>query len=141
MYTYTHTHTHTHTQQVTFTNWFNDRLGSSKSSYSGPKVKDLSIDLHDGVLLLRLLENLTGKKIYGYEKSPQLTAHKMVNLDLAFEFMKKEEIKLVGIGERRRREGEGKLRGKEGRGGEGGEGKGGKGRGGEGRGEGAFWNR
>lgn len=52
-------------QQVTFTNWFNNRLGGSKSTYAGPKVTDLSISLYDGILLIKLLENLTGKKIKG----------------------------------------------------------------------------
>ena len=83
---------------MTFTNWFNDRLADSQASYSGPKVKDLSLDIGDGVLLIRLLENLTGKKICGYEKFPQLDTHKMMNLDMAFEFMRKEEVKLAGIG-------------------------------------------
>ena len=84
---------------MTFTNWFNDRLGGSKSSYSGPKVRDLTIDLQDGILLIRLLENLTGKKFREVEKTPKITAQKMVNLDLAFEFMRAEGIKLIGIGE------------------------------------------
>ena len=37
-------------------------------------------------------------KIKGYTKNPKIAAHKLVNLDLAFEFMKKEEVKLIGIG-------------------------------------------
>ena len=87
-------------QQVTFTNWVNDRLKSkSNKGSSNQKVTDLGTDLHDGVLLIKLLENLTSKKIRGYEKTPKLTAHKMVNLDLVFQFMKKEDIKIIGIGE------------------------------------------
>lgn len=50
-------------------------------------------------MLIRLLEGLTGKRISGYEKLPKLTAHKMVNLDLIFQFIAKEGIKLIGIGE------------------------------------------
>ena len=85
-------------QELTFTNWFNDRLRGSKASFSGSAVSDLSVDLKDGTLLIKLLENLTNKKIRGYEKAPKITAHKMVNLDLAFTHMKKEGIKLIGIG-------------------------------------------
>lgn len=84
---------------MTFTNWVNDRLkGKSGLSSNTLKVKDLSTDLKDGVVLIRLLENLTSKKIHGYEKTPQVTAHKMVNLDLVFQFLKKEHVKLIGIG-------------------------------------------
>ena len=85
-------------QELTFTNWFNDRLRGSKPSFSGAAVSDLSVDLKDGTLLIKLLENLTNKKIRGYEKAPKITAHKMVNLDLAFTHMRNEGIKLIGIG-------------------------------------------
>lgn len=87
-------------QQTTFTNWFNDRLNPSKGMVSSSIVKvcDLAIDLNDGTLLIRLLENLTGKKIKGFVKTPKFNAHKLVNLDLAFQFMNSEDIKLIGIG-------------------------------------------
>ena len=88
-----------HVQQLTFTNWFNDRLRGSKSSYSGPTVGELGFDLKDGILLIKLLENLTNKKIRGYQKAPKVHAQKMVNLDLAFTHMENEGIKLIGIGE------------------------------------------
>ena len=64
------------------------------------RVNDLSKDLCDGVILIKLLENLTKKKIKGCQKNPKLTAHKMVNLDLVFQFLVKENIKVIGIGER-----------------------------------------
>lgn len=83
-------------QRSTFTNWLNDRLKSGR--HSSPKVHDLSADLRDGTLLIKLLENLTKKKIRGYAKNPKMAAHKLVNLDLAFNFMKREEVKLIGIG-------------------------------------------
>lgn len=59
-----------------------------------------STDLSDGLVLIRLLEGLTGKRISSHEKTPKLTAHKMVNLDLVFQFIARENIKLIGIGER-----------------------------------------
>ena len=83
-------------QKSTFTNWLNDRLKAGR--HGVPKVQDLSEDLRDGILLIKLLETLTKKKIKGYAKNPKMPAHKLVNLDLAFEFMKKEDVKLIGIG-------------------------------------------
>ena len=61
-------------------------------------MQNLPEDLRDGTVLIRLLENLTKKKIRGYTKNPKIAAHKLVNLDVAFDFMKKEEVKLIGIG-------------------------------------------
>ena len=57
-------------------------------------------DLDDGLVLIRLLEGLTRKKISGYVKLPRVTAHKMVNLDLALRFISDENIKLIGIGKK-----------------------------------------
>jgi hypothetical protein len=63
------------------------------------KVEDLFADLRDGLLLMKLLENLTKKKVAGFTgKTPKTEAHKIVNLDLAFKFMKSENIKMVGVG-------------------------------------------
>ena len=70
-----------------------------KAGRQGPKVTDLSEDLQDGILLIRLLENLTKKKIRGYTKNPKMPAHKLDNLELAIDFMKNEDLKLIGIGQ------------------------------------------
>lgn len=78
-------------QKVTFTNWVNDRLG-------GNKVKDLSKDFKNGVLLIQLLESLSKQKIPNVVKHPRIAAQEYANLNLAFEFMRKEKVKLVGIG-------------------------------------------
>ena len=84
-------------QITTFTNWVNDRLKAGKNDR---KVEDIFEDLKDGMLLLKLLENLTKKKVTGFSgKQPKTEAHKIVNLDLAFRFMAAENIKMVGIGE------------------------------------------
>lgn len=83
-------------QVTTFTNWINDRLKAGKHDR---KVEDLSADLQDGILLIKLLENLTKKKVKGYTGTiPKTEAHKRVNLDLAFQFMQSEKIKMVGVG-------------------------------------------
>lgn len=82
-------------QQVTFTNWVSDRVSGSKG---GTKVKDLQKDFQNGVVLIQLLENLSKKKIHKVVKDPRVTAQKFANLDLAFEFMQAEKVKIVGIG-------------------------------------------
>lgn len=83
-------------QTNTFTNWVNDRL---KVGRHDRKVEDLSVDLKDGILLVKLLENLTKKKVNGFsDKDPKTEAHKIVNLDLAFKFLEAEQIKMIGVG-------------------------------------------
>ncbi len=52
------------------------------------------------MLLIRLLENLTNRKVKKYNgKAPKSEAQKLENLGLAFEFMQSEEnIKMIGVG-------------------------------------------
>ena len=85
-------------QIATFKNWVNDRLSSSKSSYNGPVVADMRQDFQDGVAIVILLESLSGKRIRGLVKTPKIAAQKIANLQLAFNFMKSENVKLVAIG-------------------------------------------
>lgn len=87
-------------QRITFINWINDRLSGSKSSYSGHLVENIQEDLKDGLLLVKLLENLSGRKLRGYVKNPSFAAQKLANLNIAFELMNAENVKLIGIGER-----------------------------------------
>ena len=47
-------------QRKAFTNWINATLKES-----GPHVNDLFRDLNDGVVLIRLNETLTQKKMFG----------------------------------------------------------------------------
>ena len=84
------------TQKSSFTNWVNDRLKAGKQG--APKILNLSTDLRDGLMLIRLLESLTKKKIKGYTKNPKMPAHQLDNLDLAIKFMREEGLKLIGIG-------------------------------------------
>ena len=85
-------------QIATFKNWVNDRLSSSKSNYNGPIVADMRQDFRDGVAIVMLLESLSGKRIRGLVKNPKFAAQKIANLQLAFNFMKSEDVKLVAIG-------------------------------------------
>ena len=83
-------------QITTFSNWINDRLKPGKHDR---KVNDLAVDLRDGMLLIKLLENLTKKKVKGFTgKIPKTEAHKIDNLNLAFRLMEKEKIKMIGVG-------------------------------------------
>ncbi len=82
-------------QQVTFTNWVNDRVSGPKGKN---RVTDLQKDLQNGVLLIDLLENLSKKKIPKVVRNPEFTAQKLDNLSMAFKFMLEEKVKLVGIG-------------------------------------------
>ena len=82
-------------QHETFVNWVNERL---KSGGKTKQVTDLTVDLRDGTVLIRLVENLTGKKMKQYNKAPTVTAHKLDNLDLLFSFMRSNGIKVIGIG-------------------------------------------
>lgn len=63
------------------------------------QVTDLIMDLQDGTILVKLIENLTGKKIKGFHKAPETTAHMLDNLDLVFKTIQNSGIKLIGIGE------------------------------------------
>ena len=75
----------------------NERL---KNGGSNMKVTNLVDDLQDGIILIRLVEILTGKKIKGFNKpvGPSLATHKLANLELAFKLMKSSGVKLVSIG-------------------------------------------
>lgn len=47
-------------QKTSFTAWMNDKLKKS-----GVRVKDLFNDLDDGLILIKLMEVLSGKKMHG----------------------------------------------------------------------------
>jgi filamin len=100
-------------QMSTFINWVNDRLSSSSRNPAAASlaasVTDLETDFQNGILLIRLLETLTHKKIQGVVKDPIFTAHKIANLDLAFKFMKSENVHLTAIGSQNLHEGNLKL--------------------------------
>lgn len=81
-------------QQATFANWVNERLKNDNKT----KVTNLIAELQDGLLLVRLVECLTGKKIKGFNKDPILAAHKLDNLELVFKMMQISGVKTVGIG-------------------------------------------
>ena len=62
------------------------------------QVMSLKEDMADGVILAKLLEVLSKKKVKGVQKNPTLKAHCIDNLAVCLDFMRSEEnIKLVSI--------------------------------------------
>jgi len=80
-------------QKKTFTRWCNTYLIERKLS-----VNDLTKDLATGILLINLLEQISGKVVAtNYAKNPKLRVQQIENVNFALEFLKKEGIKIVGI--------------------------------------------
>jgi len=79
-------------QQKTFTRWVNTYLTNRMM-----KVDDLTKDLEDGRNLHALLEIISSKTIK-INNNPKMRVQKLENLTACLDFLKKEGIKLVGIG-------------------------------------------
>jgi filamin len=62
------------------------------------KINDLEFDLDTGILLINLLEEISGKKIPGFNKQPKMRIQKVENNNKAVNFIASEGLKLVGIG-------------------------------------------
>jgi len=61
-------------------------------------IDDLGKDLRDGVLLVNLLEIISGKSLGRYNKHPKVPTQKYENTGIAIDFVQKEGIKLVNVG-------------------------------------------
>ncbi|XGW35258.1 hypothetical protein V3C99_018908 [Haemonchus contortus] len=79
-------------QCETFTNWINQQI-------EAPKISDLSRDLANGVVLIRLIESLQGRKYYGkiYEDEPT-EIQMLLNVQMALDALREDGIKTVNIG-------------------------------------------
>lgn len=85
-------------QKNTFTRWINEHLKCVNK-----RIGDLQHDLGDGLRLIALLEVLSHKKMYcKYNSRPTFSQMKLENVSVALDFLEKEKIKLVSIGEWRR---------------------------------------
>ena len=62
------------------------------------KIEDLYSDLEDGVLLLTLLELISGKELGKWPKKPRVRFQKLENLNRAINFIKSEGLTLVNTG-------------------------------------------
>lgn len=80
-------------QTNTFTRWCNDELKKR-----GFTITDIKNDFKDGVLLVNLMEVISGKSLGRYNKHPRIINQKLENLNIALAFIKSEGIKLVNVG-------------------------------------------
>lgn len=86
-------------QQNTFTRWCNEHL-----KCVGKRLTDLQRDLSDGLRLIALLEVLSQKRMYRkFHPRPNFRQMKLENVSVALEFLEREHIKLVSIGQCGRR--------------------------------------
>lgn len=82
-------------QQNTFTRWCNEHL-----KCVGKRLTDLQRDLSDGLRLIALLEVLSQKRMYRkFHPRPNFRQMKLENVSVALEFLEREHIKLVSIGQ------------------------------------------
>ncbi|EGG24906.1 interaptin [Cavenderia fasciculata] len=81
-------------QKKVFTNWCNIYLGLRELS-----IKDVQLDLEDGILLANLLEVLSGSNSI-LSKCTKLKnrLHKVNNINFSLKFIAEEGIKMVGCG-------------------------------------------
>jgi len=80
-------------QKKTFTRWCNTYLVQRRLN-----VNNLTTDLDTGILLINLLEQISGKQVAAnYNKNPKMRVQKIENVNFSLQFLTKEGIKLVGI--------------------------------------------
>lgn len=62
-------------------------------------IYNLETDLSDGLLLIKLIEVLSGKPLPRHNKKPTFRSQKLENVAVALNYLEKEEgIKIVNIG-------------------------------------------
>ena len=86
-------------QKKTFGKWLNSQLATAPAPSPGkppPVVTDLFYDLRDGLVLLSVLEALTGKKIR--RERGMLRVHQLSNVNSALSVLRENKVKLVNIG-------------------------------------------
>jgi hypothetical protein len=80
-------------QKVAFTRWSNSYLKSRSLL-----IEDLSVDLADGVVLINLLEILTGNNLPRFNKHPKMRIQRLSNLNLGIRFLKEQRLRLINVG-------------------------------------------
>ncbi|XP_026764452.2 filamin-A [Galleria mellonella] len=80
-------------QANTFRNWVNETLKPVDI-----KVVDLVEDLRDGTVLCSLVEALQGRRLKGWNTSPNNQHHKLENVTTALQAIEDDGVKLVNIG-------------------------------------------
>lgn len=79
-------------QKKAFMKWISQKIKGKHEP-----ITDLS-QLKDGIAIIALLESETGKSVGRYQKPCKGQFQEMANLNLAFDFMKKEGLNLTGVG-------------------------------------------
>ncbi|CAJ0961940.1 unnamed protein product, partial [Mesorhabditis belari] len=81
-----------HIQKKTFTKWCNSFLNRARL-----EINDLFVDVCDGVMLMKLLEIISGEKL-GKPNKGRMRVQKIENLNKVLDFLKKKKIQLENIG-------------------------------------------
>jgi len=82
-------------QQNTFTRWCNEHLKCVNK-----RIGNLQTDLSDGLRLIALLEVLSQKKMFRkFNLRPNFRQMQLENVSVGLEFLDRQNIKLVSIGE------------------------------------------
>ena len=76
----------------TFTAWCNSHLRKLNK-----QITEIEVDFHDGLLLMALLEVISGERLPKPEKG-RLRFHKIANVNKALDFVAGKGVKLVSIG-------------------------------------------
>jgi len=76
----------------TFTAWCNSHLRKLNK-----QISEIEVDFHDGLLLMALLEVISGERLPKPEKG-RLRFHKIANVNKALDFVAGKGVKLVSIG-------------------------------------------
>lgn len=79
-------------QKKTFTAWCNSHLRKLNK-----QISEIEVDFHDGLLLMALLEVISGERLPKPEKG-RLRFHKIANVNKALDFVASKGVKLVSIG-------------------------------------------
>ncbi|XP_061772372.1 plectin isoform X25 [Nerophis ophidion] len=82
-------------QKKTFTKWVNKHLIKPWRAESQRHISDLYEDLRDGHNLISLLEVLSGEKLP--REKGRMRFHKLQNVQIALDFLKHRQVKLVNI--------------------------------------------
>ena len=80
-------------QKKTFTRWWNSYL-----KHRELKVEDLVKDQNTGLMLVNLMECISGEYMGKYNKKPRFPAQKLENVQLCLNYIKNKGLKLMGIG-------------------------------------------
>jgi len=80
-------------QQNTFTRWMNEHIRER-----GLHCNNLATDLCNGVLLINLMEIISGKSLGRWNLKPRIPAQQLENCEIVVKFIQSEGLPLVNIG-------------------------------------------